>query len=59
MTHDYAHCADFQYDCPRQCFRAELVRDLRMRPDLAGKPVSWMHFRDTAECLKPHREEET
>ena len=52
MNHDYAHCADFKDDCPKKCFRAELVIDLHRRTDLWFKPVSWMHFKGTEECKK-------
>lgn len=52
MNHDYAHCVDFQDDCPRECFRAELVRKLHRRPDLVRMPVSWMHFKGTEECKR-------
>lgn len=47
MDHDYAHCADFKDDCPKRCFRAQLVRDLK-----PGDVVSWMHFKGTEECRK-------
>ena len=54
MNHDYAHCADYTEDCPKECFRAELVRDL-----CVGKIVSWMHLKETDECLrKAERREE-
>ena len=52
MNHDYAHCADFTEDCPKECFRAELVRDLKQRTDLLGIPFSFMHFKGTEECKK-------
>lgn len=52
MNHDYAHCLDFRNGCPRDCFRAELVRDLNKRTDLYGKPIDWMSFRWTSECPK-------
>ena len=50
MNHDYAHCLDFTNDCPKECFRAQLVRDLKKRTDLLGLPFSWMHFKCTDEC---------
>lgn len=50
MNHDYAHCIDYSPDCPKDCFRAELVIDLHRRTDLWFKPVSWMHFKGTDEC---------
>lgn len=53
MNHDYAHCADFADDCPQECFRAQLVRDLENIPI---KPipywVSWMHFKGTDDCKR-------
>ena len=52
MNHDYAHCADFTEDCPKECFRAELVRDLKQRTDLLGLPFSFMHLKGTEECKK-------
>ena len=52
MNHDYAHCADYTEDCPKECFRAELVRDLKKRTDLLGLPFSFMHFKETEECKK-------
>lgn len=27
MNHDYAHCMDYTADCPKDCYRAELVRE--------------------------------
>lgn len=49
MNHDYAHCADYNPDiCPATCFRGQLVRDYREQE--FGKPVSWMHLKDTDEC---------
>ena len=52
MNHDYAHCLDFKDDCPKDCFRAQLVRDLHRRNDLWAKPVSWMHLKGTDECKR-------
>ena len=56
MNHDYAHCADFIRSCPTGCFRAELVRDIDSVPD--EKLVSWVHFRNTPECVKWPEERE-
>lgn len=49
MNHDYAHCSDFKETCPFECFRAQLVRDLRYNPQ---RFTSWIHFRltDDKEC---------
>ena len=52
MNHDYAHCADFTADCPEECFRAELVRDLKKRTDLLGLSFTFTHFKGTEECKK-------
>lgn len=52
MNHDYAHCADFTEDCPKECFRAQLTRDLKRRINLGGLPLTWMHFKGTEECKK-------
>lgn len=51
MNHDYAHCLDFKDDCPSECFRAQLSRDLE---NIIPIPywVSWMHFKGTEECKK-------
>lgn len=47
MNHDYAHCSDFKETCPMDCFRAQLVRDLRF--NLRNR-VSWIHFYGNGEC---------
>ena len=56
MNHDYAHCLDFREDCPKKCFRAQLVRDLKrygkLYPYAVNTPVSWLHFAGTEECLR-------
>jgi hypothetical protein len=49
MNHDYAHCIDCTDDCPKDCFRAQLVRDLDKVPI---SRVSWMSFKGTEECKK-------
>ena len=58
MNHDYSHCIDYKESCPKECFRAKLVRDLRRRKYMVGVPISWMHFKGTDECLKVKRKEE-
>ena len=50
MNHDYAHCVDFKDDCPKECFRAQLARDLENVP--IWYPVSWMHLKGMEECKK-------
>ena len=51
MQHDYAHCLDFTETCPKECFRAQLVRDIQNNPAIQGRPLSWMHFKESKECL--------
>ena len=53
MNHDYAHCIDFKDDCPQECFRAELVRDLEK--NFPTMEVTWVNFGDTAECVRRKR----
>ena len=50
MNHDYAHCSDYTPDCPKDCFRAELIRDLKQRVDLLGLTFTFMHLKGTEEC---------
>ena len=47
MNHDYAHCADFTEDCSKECFRAQLAKDLK-----PGMIVSFMSLKDTEECKR-------
>jgi len=55
MDHDYAHCGDFTEECPKECFRAQLVRDLKNMP--YGYCVTWMDLKGTEpEC--PYKKEE-
>ena len=55
MNHDYAHCLDYSDDCPEECFRGMLVRDLH-KQDI--KIASWTHFIDTNECMLKRKEKE-
>ena len=50
MNHDYAHCLDFTKDCPKECFRAELSRDLKRIGGGKDMWLSWMSFRETGCC---------
>ena len=55
MNHDYSHCLDYNKDCPRECFRGQLVRDLNRHPML--KNISFASFKGTDECeLKEQKE---
>ena len=57
MNHDYAHCLDYTPDCPRECFRAQLTKELAERKDLIGMFFSWAHLEGTEECAKEKRGE--
>ena len=48
MNHDYAHCADYRDDCPEECFRAQLTRDLKGHAYIA----TFASFYGTEECLR-------
>lgn len=50
MNHDYAHCLDFTEDCPQECFRAELSRDLARMGGSNKMWISWMSFKETGCC---------
>ena len=52
MNHDYAHCMDYRDDCPMECFRARLTKDLKERLDLIDLPFTWGHFKGTDECKR-------
>lgn len=51
MNHDYSHCLDYLPNCPEECFRAQLTKDLKFRNDLVGIPLTWTHFYKTDECV--------
>ncbi len=54
MNHDYAHCFDYKPYCPKDCFRAQLARDLENRSDLKGIPLTYANFKGTKHCtIKP------
>lgn len=51
MNHDYAHCLDYTKDCPKECFRAELQRDIEEnRSEFIGVPLTYAHLGGTEEC---------
>lgn len=56
MNHDYAHCLDYSKDCPKKCFRGELVRDLQERTDLVGIPLTWANLEGTQYCEKTKKD---
>lgn len=51
MNHDYCHCFDFDdKKCPKDCFRAQLERDLMKRYDLVGIPMTYGNLKGTEYC---------
>jgi hypothetical protein len=48
MNHDVTHCADWNINCPKSCYRAQITEDLRKIE--YPWPVSFAMFRRTAEC---------
>ncbi len=51
MNHDYAHCLDYTENCPMDCFRAELKRDIEEnRSEFIGVPLTYAHLAGTDEC---------
>jgi len=59
MNHDYAHCMNFNDHCPKECFRAQLERDLRQRTDMVGVLLTYTNFALTDECLRWKKENVT
>lgn len=52
MNHDYAHCLDYTKDCPKDCFRAQLQRDIEEnRSEFVGVPMTYAHLGGTNECV--------
>lgn len=57
LNHEDTHCADYSEDCPEECYRGRLVRDL------AGVPVNkvrWAFLKGTEECkeiIRTHKEQ--
>ena len=51
MNHDYAHCLYYTPNCPKECFRAQLQRDLEeRRSEFIGVPLTCSHLSGTVEC---------
>lgn len=48
MNHDYTHCADYNSQCPKSCFRAQLAEDLHRY----WGPVSMANLKYTDYCEK-------
>lgn len=63
MNHDYTHCIDYNPDCPNECFRARLERDLNnilfLKYYLKDKTLSYIsyaHLSNTDECPLNNKE---
>lgn len=56
MNHDNSHCIDFKDDCPNDCYRAQLVRDLER--NYLYMAVTWSSFKDTPECKRAGEQNE-
>lgn len=55
MNHyNYVHCKGFRNDCPYECFRAKLVRDL---PRSERENVAWASFQWSGECLRKEKKD--
>lgn len=53
MNHDRVHCANYSDDCPKGCFRGELVRDLKRKyKDRWDSNASFADLEGTDGCLK-------
>lgn len=52
MNHDYSHCIDYTNDCPKECFRAQLVRDLQKHPDNVPNGITWSALGGTEDCIR-------
>lgn len=58
MNHDYAYCLDWTPDCPKDCFRAQLERDLIKRKiNIAEIPIIWMSFGETPWCKRAKKKQ--
>lgn len=57
MNHDYAHCMDFTDDCPKDCFRAQLARDLDNIIPIPYR-ITWMHLKGSSECEREENKNE-
>jgi hypothetical protein len=41
---------DYTDDCPKECFRAQITKDLMQWTNTKGILFSWMSFKGTDEC---------
>lgn len=59
MNHNNTHCLDFRDDCPKECFRARLSRDLMKRPHCEQIATSWANLKGTEECMRKGKRDES
>ena len=50
MNHDATHCADYDKQCPKDCYRARLTAEVQKSVDFYGHLLSYAHFRGTQYC---------
>ena len=55
MNHDYAHCIDYNNDCPKDCKRAQLTEEALEQNYTI---VDWSHCKGTDGCKLERREDE-
>lgn len=56
MNHDATHCYDHSDECPKDCYRAQLVEDLRRTK--YPWPVAWAMLKHTDLCPKWPKKED-
>ena len=57
MNHDATHCFDWTSECPVDCYRAQLTKDLK-ESDYPW-PTSWAFFKGTKTCRLSQKNEQT
>lgn len=57
MNHDATHCFDWTPECPVDCYRAQLTKDLKeINYPL---PTSWAFFKGTDTCQLSQKSKQT
>ena len=52
MNHDATHCIACDDRCPKECYRAQLTRELMRMLSCYPLSVSWSNFEGTEECKR-------
>ena len=63
MNRDTTHCYNYDKDCPKTCYRAQITEELvhgelRNLKEEVHFPVSWAIFRGSEECPLTTKKEE-